>query len=69
MEAKAKAAVLPWNFFQTQHFSYSGQCSCNGTKNNPLTFMTDETTAQQPSMQVHKSWITNARFLLVKDSY
>jgi len=34
-----------------------------------LIFMTHETTARQPSMQVRKSWILNARFLLVKDSY
>lgn len=41
MEAKAQAAVSPWNFFQTQHISYSGQCSCNGTKNNPPTYFYD----------------------------
>jgi hypothetical protein len=33
-----------------------------------LTFMTEETTVRQPPMQVRKSWISNVRFLLVKDS-
>jgi len=39
MEAKAQAAVSSWNF--SKHISYSGQCSCNGTKNNPLTYFYD----------------------------